>query len=264
MIDLLRSIHYGQSATLMTSTSLVDFTQEEDDLTNGDKRVRTESLRTLLAILARIHAVAVVLWPLIGFQTKFKRGAFGERPPSVAFSGAAEVEQLGIELDQDLVAWKDMWFESVDRSVVVLFHFCRLYHSFPELQDLICISGYSPRAKARGSQEYATQVTRVMNGIRKDANAVTYAWDTLSALDDSHSSPLASVWIPTVLFYASLVVWASVTANSTQQSQGSLKVLETFQNKLDSIGMPCCEEMSRVLGELMTRPLDSSGIRAIY
>ncbi len=138
-----------------------------------------------------------------------------------------------------------------NRNTAALFYFCKMYLALPSLQELPAIAGYSPRTSWNGTRN-SVETNDVDSNLRCNPDALKYAWRILECMGEQKD--LAAVWIPIVLFYASLVIWRTISLQGLAERDGtnsSLRVLQLFKCELEQMQWPCCKTMANVLQSLM-------------
>ncbi|KAJ5563959.1 hypothetical protein N7513_000201 [Penicillium frequentans] len=139
----------------------------------------------------------------------------------------------------------------VHRNVLPLAYFCRILLEIgPRALQLPNIAGYDG-LPLRGQSPHSPSNEQPHHlGIRISDTAIECAWKVLDALDDdergsnytetTNNDSLIPLWLPLVVFYAGLAVWARMQED---QDQGVLKgaqnsiparrrLLRSFQNEL--------------------------------
>ena len=143
----------------------------------------------------------------------------------------------------------------VHRNVLSLAYFCRILLEIgPRALELPQIAGYDGLAPSRqvSLSSYEEQPHRL--GIHVSDTAIDCAWKVLDVLDDDeHESnfaratdddPLIPLWLPLVVFYAGLAVWARMQEDHDRGvlkgAQNSVparrRLLRSFQNELRRMG----------------------------
>ena len=260
MLDLLRSIHFGQPSTLCSSDSLIAFSLEKPTGSSSISQGATnehpnEALHHLLAVLGQIHTLSMVITPLFAAPAQYAEAETPNKtPPSVPFSPSSELTRMRIAIDKYLEIWRETYLGHVESDLGALYYFCKLYRSLPQLQDLVDFSGYAPRVRAQSAWDQPRKIDGVIAELTKNKASVQYAWKVLDNVSGMSRPSPWSIWVPMVLFYSGLVVWASIAIEAgAQSSTTSFRVLELFQTQLTSLHLPCCREMCSVIDRLKSR-----------
>jgi hypothetical protein len=273
LIDLLRSIHYAIPQTFTRSELLSYSISSNNDYNTIYSNIVLDSrlpppesgtdgaFLALIALLGDIHTLSIVFHPLVIAEQyesgadggpKSKSGTTHFKNSYLPFSPENEKHQVNQRLQKALDLWGQSYLGKVNTETTALFHFCRMYISLPSLPLLPDIAGYLPRSL--DGHTTATHQTRIVDTDLHGGGSegLKHAWLILENVRQSEG--LTPVWIPIVLFYASLVVWRMIgsQAKSGQNGMhGSLLVLKLFKNELEQMKWPCCEVMVRTLKALM-------------
>lgn len=171
------------------------------------------------------------------------------RSPYVPLSAQSEALQHKRSLDTALTGWYSHFGHLADRSILALFYFCRLIHTMPSVLDLPRLAGYVPAAKSHLHDGLARSEIIITTD-----EAVNFAWLILDNIDipsdKIHTN--VSIWVPVVLFYASLTVWSQLQRQKSSSSlrTGTLRNLRMFRTELERFPWPCCIEMCLTLDRL--------------
>ena len=269
LIDLLRSVHYGLPPTLARSELLSLPTQLNNDYNAIYSSIVSKSrspppglgqdaaLLALVAVLGDIHTYSTVFHLLGTLEqddchedptSKPKDGNVHFRNPYLPFSPENENRKVKRRLQKALDIWSQNYLARVSQDMATLFYFCKMYLALPSLPLLPAIAGYSPRS-SNDSTRAVHQAEIVDFGIYDGVDAQKNAWRILENVGQSEE--LTPVWIPIVLFYASLVVWRLECRSGTRGMNGSLRVLRLFKSELENMKWPCCQVMADLLKSLM-------------
>lgn len=299
LIDLLRAIHFGQPATLVSSETLVNFSlprpePSDRSLENPQTSLETSTstpLHQITVILGIIHTIATVFHPMLKLEAHSQllqpNGEVHNPGPRIPLSPSSEMIDTRDRVRGYLQAWQQLYYERVcnskDAALALLFHFCHMYLAFPDLQAVVELSGYPPRQRPETSTPSNGPVsTTVMRLLRRIEGydgkvALQHAWKILdieSDIKDPAFESIGSIWTPLVLFYACLVVWADVTSSAgtafdtsgailsrSGHFPSSVRVLDLFQARLKALRAPCCQVMTTLIDRLKTTTLTpSSGL----
>ncbi|KAH7323956.1 hypothetical protein BKA65DRAFT_77255 [Rhexocercosporidium sp. MPI-PUGE-AT-0058] len=262
LTDMLRSLHYNLPQTLSTSEFLTHLSAQHNHM--NDKAAsrssshpavlrRDDSLLGLVAILGDIHTLSTVFHllelvsPYDGQQDK----DLNFTNPYLPFSPPNENHKTRRKLQKALDIWRQNYLAIVDQDVAALFYFCQMYLVLPSLLLLPEIVGYAPRSSSDTTQ--INHRTRILDAdLANGSEALKNAWLILENITQSENLP--SLWLPIVLFYASLVAWRMVrlqTGTSEAGTSGLVQVLQLFKSQLEQLRWPCCQSMTTVLQSLM-------------
>lgn len=175
------------------------------------------------------------------------------RNPYVPLSAESEALRHARNFDGALKRWYQHFGHVASANILSLFYFCRLVHGLPVILSLPRLARYAPTKKIALSEDIpGLGTTKAIN------EGVNFAWLILdkveagSGRDDSNFS----VWLPVVLFYATLTVWYQLQKQTSSSSlkTGTLRTLRMFRSELERLPWPCCIEMCLTLDRLMERP----------
>lgn len=297
LIDLLRAIHFGQPATLVSSETLVNFSlprpePRDRSLENPQTSLETSSsspLHQITVILGMIHTIATVFHPMLRVEAHAPllqpNGEVHHPGPRIPLSPSSEMIDTRDRVRGYLQAWQQQHYKRIcnskDAALALLFHFCHMYLAFPDLQAVVELSGYPPRQRPRtntpSNRPVGTIAMRLFRqiGSYDGKVALQHAWKILdieSDITDPAFESIGSIWTPLVLFYACLIVWADVassagtafdasgtTPSRSSQFPSSVRVLDLFQAKLKTLRAPCCQVMTALIDRLKTTKLTPSG-----
>lgn len=171
--------------------------------------------------------------------------------PFVPLTPSTELERMQKLLSKGLDRWQSQFQGSVSADVMAFYHYCRLYISCPDLPALSPLSGYLNQFATSGSQGRSNPG----NSIKISDQSVQQAWQVLdhAALRTKSDEQLCAIWLPIVVFHASLAIWASISLVGAEGSEryGSKRALLAFKVELEEMPWPCCIEMAAVLDTLM-------------
>lgn len=164
---------------------------------------------------------------------------------SVPLSPHSEVQQMFEMLSAALGTWVDHFQPHVSSNVMAFYFYGRLHLSCRKILDLPSAAGYN-------STTVPQQATAVISTVSD--HDISLAWKILDSVDTrSSSAALCPIWLPIVIFHASLVVWAHQESLRIRKdaSYSSRKMLIAFKIELESMPWPCCPEMVVTLERLM-------------
>ncbi|KAH8803326.1 hypothetical protein F5884DRAFT_505101 [Xylogone sp. PMI_703] len=272
LIDVLRSIHYGLPATLAIPEFIyepISLNEEFIDIYtsivfNSRLPSQTASLDAaflaLVAILSDIHSLSTVfhslnaikLSPLGGTEdgTAVDEDTSQFSNPYVPFSPANENREVKGTLGKALDLWSQRYLEQVDKSVIALYYFCKLYLALPSIQLLPIVAGYHPRRTSE-DEEFDYQAKALDHDLRNCNNfeCLKYVWLILD--HTKRSEELTPLWLPIVLFFSALMVWRMIHLQREPGIYGSLRVLKLFKAELEGMEWPCCQPMAELLESLI-------------
>jgi hypothetical protein len=214
----------------------------------------------LVAILGDIHTLSTVFHLLETSEhhdddkevgPEAKNGPKYFQNPYLPFSPENENRKVDQKLQNALDLWSQSYLVRASKDTAALFYFCKMYLALPSLQLLPIIAGYSPRTHV--DRKLASHQARIVDSdLGTGSDASKNAWRILESIRQPED--LSPVWFPVVLFYASLVVWRTISlqvGSGTNGLNGSLRVLQLFKSELEQMKWPCCEAMANVLKSLM-------------
>ena len=262
MLDLLRSIHFGQNSSLAFSDFSAAFSSLDSGFGDSREPLAPQAPTTqetgfanapvyqLITLLAQTHTIAMAFEPMIrNTSACVQKGLFRERCPYIPLIASTELRQMKADLVSAFTAWQLAHLGSATREVALMYHLGRMYLALPSLQSLVELSGYLPRSISLRTEATAARNARILSDLEVGQEAADHAWQILE-LSSPMTSVAASSWSPVALFYAGLVVWAQVSTAGRSGIHGSLKVLDLFQAQLFSMDSPCCHEMAQALKRL--------------
>lgn len=169
------------------------------------------------------------------------------RNPFIPLSPHSELDRMETLLSVALDKWHGRFHTSVPPELVAFYHYCRMYLACKYLLDLPKIAGYrQQRSDSTSSTEL--EITE---------RAAHHAWLVLDSAAGRSRPPsgdsLLQVWLPIVVFHASLVVWAKHSLGRARHGEGfgSAKILLAFKVELEGMPWPCCSQMAATLDRLM-------------
>jgi hypothetical protein len=124
---------------------------------------------------------------------------------------------------------------------MVLYHYTRLYLTFPEIISVAASIGYPESIKT------------VKPATKVPTTAAKFAWrilDTAAAASSRQGPKLCSPWLPVTIFHAAVVIWADI-ATCASMDTPSKRILVPFILELQRMGWPCCINMVSTLETLM-------------
>lgn len=260
LVDLLRSIHYGQASNLSAPEILSVVSSQRQKAQPGDDPRQLQNdpenaLVELVGILSRVHTVAVVFNPLFRIPTASAPETHGWKPCDyIPFSGTMELAEMTGRLRDNLDTWQRTYLATAKAEVVLLWHLCQIYLSLPSLQSLIELSGYPPRAIAATSDvdgalsDMTASMDLVTRDLEHGKDALEHAWKILDLSSHCKGSVATMIWKPLALFCAALSVWGSLSIQKDGGGPASLNVLRLFGAEIAKMEIPCTREMFEVLG----------------
>ena len=237
LIDMLRSLHYGLPPTLASSEISPRPSSQNNHHTMNDYAFFNSSLPlpvlgqddaflALVAILDDIHALSAIfhLLELVSQydgwgdkSPKSKNRNHNFQNPYLPFSPERENQQVRQKIQKALDLWRQNYLAVATQDVAALFYFCQMYLVLPSLLLLPEIVGYGPRSSFDSTQK--NHRARILDSdLAHGSEALKNAWLILENVIQSENLP--PVWIPIVLFYASLVVWRMVSLQTGTRKNG--------------------------------------------
>ena len=175
------------------------------------------------------------------------------RNPHIPFAVNTEFTRMDSRIALGLTRWAARFTTSVSSDVLAFFHFCQLYRSCPDISRLPRLAGYKPFATTEAA---APCLDGQIGEIDISENTVGHAWLVLdhAATKTLSAGDISPMWLPIVLFYAGLVIWARARLGELKKEKyGSLKLLLVFKLELEKLPWPCCAEMAATLDRLMSK-----------
>jgi hypothetical protein len=213
---------------------------------SADMTSQDDAMLLLLAIISD----AIHLRQSLGRLVSTNEG----RPvhnPFVPLTPRSELERMQKLLAKGLDRWQSHFQGLVSADVMAFYHYCRLYISCPDLPALSPLSGYLNHFANSGSQSRSN----AGNSIKISDQSVQQAWQVLdhAVLRTKSDEQLCAVWLPIVVFHASLTIWASISLVGAEGSErySSKRALLAFKVELEEMPWPCCIQMAAVLDSLM-------------
>lgn len=174
--------------------------------------------------------------------------------PYAPLSPPAEALRYRFILNAALMRWYQHFGDIASPNILLMFYFCRLLLALPDVLKLPSLAGY-PSSSERASMVpdmSATAIPRVSD------EALNFSWQIL---ENSHTRTEifggnTAIWVPVVLFYAALTIWAHLEQQGSSKNlmTGTLRTLNIFKDELSHLPWPCCVEMCHTLDRLMKKP----------
>ncbi|KAI8686825.1 hypothetical protein NCS56_00343900 [Fusarium sp. Ph1] len=269
LADVLRSVHYGHPLTVPTLDYLAGPAKLQASGLEIYKMTLLEGrlppsecaqdgpLTALIAILADVHTLSHVLFPLSSragsitahsTTSATSSDSYDLHNPYVPFSADNETRLLRRRIKKALSLWAMAYLPTSSPDDTVLYYFCNMYLALPSLQTLPTLAEYPPRVPFDGlipdSQKEVSDAE-----LRIAPEAQTCAWQILEHVQ--HGKHLAASWLPIAVFYASLVVWRALVLKLGNAGHSSRKVLLLFREELKKMHWPCCKTMVDTLDKLV-------------
>jgi hypothetical protein len=172
------------------------------------------------------------------------------------FSGdSASTNSVGHlkSIQRTLHRWKAEYMDQASPELKAFYHFCQMYLLFKNLESLPDVAGY--RRKQKKNPKTLQGLTHTTATTSDDENDPTrashHAWLLLEHAS-ARSTP-AAVWLPVILYMASLVVWYDICSRQGSRSHGSMMVLHLFVKELRGMHWPCCLDMAANLEQLASQ-----------
>ncbi|PHH92713.1 hypothetical protein CDD83_5736 [Cordyceps sp. RAO-2017] len=273
LVDVLRAVVFNDVPNFSTTELVIMMPSSADSFPATYKRLLQEPAGTLPADISS-RGDAILLLSAVLCDTLFVRrsystllhqpargdveGSAAQQPfpfnPYAALSPESEMRRQYAALQGALDRWSQNFGQCVEKDILALFYFCRLFVSCPELTELPRRVGYAleptdgdwgVRAAARSSDMIPIEVSE---------EAASAAWSVLHYINVTAEGPKRSqqVWMPIALFCSALVIWQSLLCRSGSGGRrGTLKVLNAFIRELEQLPWPCCGKMSRALERII-------------
>ncbi len=231
----------------------VDNNIEEQTALSVESSSQDDAIMLLIAILSdsiclrrSLSHIALLVDPIDASRNAYN--------PFLPLAPQTELDRMQRSLSRALDRWHRQFHKVVTLEVMALYHYCRLYLSCPTLSCLSSMAGYGAAVPSASSLELGPQKF----AVEVSEESISHSWlvlDTTAARGKS-SAPLCPVWLPIIVFHASLAVWAKLqnTETSKYDTYSSTKVLLAFRAELSAMEWPCCVEMASTLDRLMSRP----------
>jgi hypothetical protein len=265
LIDLLRSIQHGQPASFPTALFLHLKQPREDNtrlataiLPLVDERFENP-LIAIISMLADAHLVTTVFDPLTT-QSTLLNDSLSRYPAAwmtnTPFTPTHEIGKLRLELLAGVLKWNNNHMNTAPRDVALMYHFCHLYTSVPNLQSLFILSGYA-------KQPFSISATRreherASSTLLEYCSAVPIAWKIIETSEAIPRDELP-LWAPLSVFSAGLIIWARTAfADDDKFDSSSVRSLTQFKKELARMNFSGAEEMSAIIASLGQRPSRAS------
>lgn len=163
-------------------------------------------------------------------------------------SHANEILRARKSLSRVLDSWKSAYRLSNGPERFLLFNFCKLYVTFPDLNLLPTAAGFS-RDGIHTPNPEATTVEFLEMDEHLVAEISHYAWLMLENV--TACKGFIPVWCPIATFSAALVIWMCTQVQGKfQKARGSLMVLRLFKTELERMSWLCAADMAEFLEQL--------------
>lgn len=226
LTDVTRAIHGGRVPCISTQelfmrmpSSSHNFNQIYSSLLSGvralpsDMKADEDSLLLLTGICADILFI----------QHSFSNLLLAADPsdesrpnPYAPLSPPAEALRHSFTLNAALVRWYQHFGDIASPNILLMFYFCRLLLALPDVLRLPSLAGYPSSSKPTSTVPdlSTTAISKVSD------EALNFSWQIL---ENSHARTEVlggntAIWVPIVLFYAALTIWAHL------EQQGSSKI----------------------------------------
>lgn len=266
MVDLIRSLYTGSSPTVASSFKDVPLASREISIAYIRTKLITqlqpmpvtsssdESFLILLVILNEI-IIYTSLCPRkhIRFHEQGAEEYLSSRSGSsedsfTPLSHGNEILRARKSLIRVLDSWLAAYQVSNGPERILLFNFCKLYVTFPELHLLCTAAGFGKDGVHKPNPEAKT-VQFVDMDEQLVAEASHYAWSILENI--TACKGFLPVWCPIVTLSAALVIWMCTQVQGKfQKARGSLMVLRLFKTELERMGWMCATDMAEFLEQL--------------
>ena len=151
-------------------------------------------------------------------------------------------------LSRVLDAWIIAYQLSNGPERMLLYNFCKLYVTFPELHLLPIAAGFGRDGVHTPNPEAITVHFLDMDD-QLVAEVSHYAWLILENI--TACKGFLPVWCPIATFSAALVIWMCTQVQGKfQKARGSLMVLRLFKTELERMSWLCATDMAEFLEQL--------------
>ncbi len=184
----------------------------------------------LMAILSDLLCMRQSLGRIISLAESTNKPTHRHNP-FVPLSPHTELDRIQNLLSSALDRWYNTFHTSTSLEVMAFYHYCKLCLDCDHLLELPHMVAYKPLSPASSSE----------NGMIISAKSMRHAWlvpDNAAARSKVSSlDSLSPVWLPIIVFHASLVVWATHSLSNLHESDGysNAKVLLAFKIELNTI-----------------------------
>lgn len=210
-------------------------------------------------------------------DTSDSTASYLHKNPFLVFSANAEYTRISNLLNVALDEWKSTCLSQrgetlapqhsgpydaqVGGPVIPLYYFCRMILSGgPALIYLLSAAGFSPEKHFKAPQYIDPHLIPHIND-----ETVDNAWNILGAVeqvssqasDAGNGTSSTQLWVPIILFYAGLTVWASLQgplpAYGAHGGVRRKQMLRLFEVELRDLTWPCASTMADTLKDLRMR-----------
>ena len=232
-----------------TYRSLLDERTRSDQET-GSCLGQEDALLLLMALLSDLLYARRALGQTFPFATSTNNASTPYNPFG-PFSPRLELDRVEEKISGALDQWHKWFHASASPEIMAFYHYCKMYLSFDYLLCLPHLAGY----RGGASTPFPTERVPLSHKAVRDAWRILDSaamWSQPQSIDQ-----LWPVWLPIVVFHASLVIWAQLNVNSRRSSAGvaSLRILLAFKIELERMPWPCCVAMATTLGRLIAAPI---------
>lgn len=268
LVDVVHSAHVGTIPFLSSSELFIRMPSSpyyfkpmyaclisEAGTLPANMKSEEDSLLLLTAICSDILYAHYTFSGITHPSDEAKSQSVKMRNPYVPLSAESEALRHKRNLDAALTRWYLHFGHLTSANILSLFYFCRLVHTLPMMLSLPRLAGYAPAKPNPLLDGFARPDSIIVTD-----EAINFAWlilDNIDAGSESENTNV-SIWLPVVLFYATLTVWYHLQRQTSSSSlrTGTLRTLRMFRAELERLPWPCCTEMCFTLDRLMERQDD--------
>ena len=266
MVDLMRSLHTGSTATVASSFNDVPLASRDVSIAYIRTKLITqlqpmpptpssdENLLILLVILNEI-----IVYASLCPQRHIRIRDYNADESMSSRSGSSddsftplshgnEILRARKSLIRVLDGWSAAYQMSNGPERLALYNYCKLYVTFPELHLLPRAAGFTKDEVRKPTSEANTFQFDDMDD-QLIAETSHYAWLILENI--TASKGFLPVWCPVVTFSAALVIWLCTQVQGRfEKARGSLMVMRLFKSELERMPWLCAPDMAEFLEHL--------------
>lgn len=266
MVDLMRSLYTGSAPTLASSFKDIPLAARDVSIAYIRTKLITQLLpmpptsstdENFLILLVILNEVIVYTTLSPGNHLRMNEchtegsvnSRFGSSEDAFTpLSHGNEILRARKSLIRVLDAWIAAYQVSNGPERLLLYHFCKLYVTFPELHLLPAAAGFK-RDGVHTPNPEANTVQFLDMDDQLVAEVSHYAWLILENI--TACKGFLPVWCPIATFSAALVIWMCTQVQGKfQKARGSLMVLRLFKAELDRMPWLCAADMAEFLEQL--------------
>ncbi|KAL6241048.1 hypothetical protein RBB50_011951 [Rhinocladiella similis] len=215
----------------------------------SDMSASNDGFLLLMAIMSDLVYIQRALGPFA--SSSHRSPSAGQIIPTKHFiplSPQSEINKMHDTLSRALDKWIRHFQSHVSSDIMAFYFYIRLHLCCQRILDLPRMAGYGLTVDAPRATTHPPDVSDQAAGL---------AWQVLDSAvarnATSASEALCPIWLPIVVFHASLVVWAHQKSHDALDGRtySSRRVLTAFKVELEAMPWPCCPTMVATLERLM-------------